>query len=193
MIDHVISGISDRLRSNLGYISKIGGVARQQKIKDVASTLIYPAVQDPDKAGNYILMAPDSKETGVMFFEVASNAASDVISGGRGQQFVASIRVICWLNLARITPPDTGAIMAQVVSYITQKDQFESDFVSSVRIVPKSEVPRSPDIFGKYSFKEDVTQFLMLPFDYFAFDFQASYIMNTACRSINFAKIDQQC
>jgi len=192
MIDHVVQGIAHRLKQ-LNYLSKVGGIARQQKIKDGVTTMIYPAVPDSEKAGNYILMAPDSRETAVLFFEVQSNNAGNTIAGGRGQQYSANIRVICWLNLQRITPPDTCAIMAQVVSLITQVEQTSSDFVSSVRVVPRSEVPRSSDIFGKYSFKEDETQFLMLPFDYFAFDFQVSYILNTACHLQNFAKIEPSC
>ena len=53
--------------------------------------------------------------------------------------------------------------------------------VSFIRVTPDREAPRSPELFSKYTYDEAETQYLMLPFEYFAFDFQVSYVLKNGC------------
>jgi len=194
MIEIVAEQLAGTMRE-LSFISLAGGVARAQKVKDGdgAGVKTLPAVLDQENNGSYIWMTPDSKQSGIAYFENLGNDLVDGLSGGnRGQMYKATLRVVVWLNLDRITPPITGAMMAQVVASLSA-GVGDTDFVKSVRVVPIKEVPRTAEIFSKYTYNEAEMQYLMLPYDYFAFDFDVRYILVTNCHKVNFMKKDPSC
>ena len=191
MIDHVANQLAETMRS-LPFISLSGGVARAQKIKDGDGVRTLPAFQRPDGSSTYTWLTPSSKEVGIAYFENLGNDLDSSLSGGRGQMYRATLRVVVWLNLSRINPADVGAMMSQTVAALTGA-VVESQYVQSVRIVPIREVPRTAEIFSKYTYNESETQYLMLPYDYFAFDFDVRYVLNASCHLTNFAKKDPSC
>lgn len=191
MIDHVANQLAEKLKA-LPFVSLAGGIARAQKIKDGDGVRTLPAAQKPDGSSTYAWLTPSSKQVGISYFENLGNDLDANVSGGRGQMYRSTLRVVVWLNLSRITPPDVGSIMAQTVAAISAA-QITSDFVNSVRITPIREVPRSAEIFSKYSYNEAEWQYLMLPYDYFAFDFDVRYVLNAGCHLTKFIKKDPSC
>jgi len=191
MIDHVANQLAETMRS-LPFISLAGGVARAQKIKDGEGLRTLPAVPKLDNSGSYTWLTPSSKEVGISYFENLGNDLDATVSGGRGQMYRATLRVVVWLNLGRIAPADVGGMKSQTVAALSASI-IESEYVNNVRIVPIREVPRTAEIFGKYTYNEAETQYLMLPYDYFAFDFDVRYVLNAACHLTNFIKKDPSC
>lgn len=191
MIDNVANQLAAQL-ATLPFISLAGGIARPQKIKTENVSRTLPAVPKNDGTAGYNWLTPDSKQVGIAYFENISNELDDKLGGGRGQMYKAVLRVVVWLNLNRITPADTGAMQSQVVALLSSHLP-NTDFISNVRVIPIREVPRSADIFSKYTYNEVETQHLMLPYDYFAWDFDVRYVLNSACHKTQFIQKDPSC
>lgn len=179
MIDTIAKTLAARIAS-LGFISLSAGLARAQKITIQDKTKTLPAYPDSTKKNGYVWLTPDSKESGISYFESLSNEQTGELGGGRGFQFRSRLRLVVWLNTKRLTSEDAGAMMTGIVSNLQGKHEA-SGGVSNIVVVPDKEVPRGPELFAKYTYDEAETQFLMLPFEYFAFEFVVSYVVLTGC------------
>lgn len=179
---------------DLGWIDIAGGLVREQKIRvgDVEKTL--PAFPDPEDHAQMILLTPDSGRSVITYFEVMANQNRGDVSGGRGHMFSSTVRLVAWFNTQRLAP--SGVVpqaMAAMVSALAGYRFADVAPVGNIRVVPLQEVPKSPAIFARWTYDEAETQFLMPPFDYFAFDFSVSFTLSTFCPVVNIVKTDSTC
>lgn len=179
MIDLAVSRLQQKLKDSLPFIDLVGGVARAQTINDNGIVKTFPATPDPDKPNNYLWLSPDSNRSAIAYFETLKNQKAQPISGNRWS-YEALIRCVVWLNTEKLSTGNNAAAMASVVSVLSGRYE-DLPPVVSIRVLPEAEVVRSPDIFGKYSYNEPELQYLMLPYDYFAFDFMLSFILVPDC------------
>lgn len=191
MIDTVANTLAQKLECQ-EFLSTVAGVARAQKLNVEGKIKTLPAFPNPEKKNGYVWLTPATTETGISYFEVLENQKADEMSGGRGFQYSARLRLIVWLNTAKLSPPDVGAMMAACVSALQGKHD-DVPPVSFIRVTPDREAPRSPELFSKYTYDEAETQYLMLPFEYFAFDFQVSYVLKNGCAIPNVVTRDAVC
>ena len=192
MIDLAVSCLQQRLKT-LAFLDLVGGVARPQKIRvgDVEKTL--PATPDADNPNGYLWLTPDSSKSGIVYFELLGNQNKEPMAAGRGFSFEALVRCVVWLNTKRLSP--TGAIpqaMASIVSVLQGRYEDTLPVVGLV-VFPEKEAIRGPELFGKYTYDETETQFLMLPFEYFAFDFSMCFSLLSQCPPVNIVKTDPTC
>ena len=192
MIDLAVNQLSERLKQ-LSFLDLVGGVARQQKIKVGGVIKTVPASHDPNNEDGYVLLSPDEKHAGIAYFEVLSNRRGAEIGGGRAFQFAATIRLVAWFDTKRLAPSSMApAAMAEIVGTLSGKYDDVAPLGSLV-VTPEQEAPRSADIFAKYNYNETETQFLMLPFEYFAFDFSMTFTMLADCQTVNVVQTSEQC
>ena len=191
MIESVTDHLAAQLKA-LPFLDVVGGIARKQKIKVGEIHKVLPAAKRLDNPSKYVWLTPASNLSGVAYFENLGNELFSEVSGGKGGIYKATIRVVVWLNMSRISPPDKGVMMSQVITTI--QGRHENVFgLQSLNITPKAEVPQSPDIFRDYTYNEEELQFLMLPYDYFAFDFIAIYAVSSSCLMTNIVKKNPEC
>lgn len=191
MIDVVANTLAHKLE-HLNFLSLVAGIARAQKLSVDGKIKTLPAFPDPEKKNGYVWLTPQSAESGISYFEALSNEQTGEMAGGRGFNYSAKLRLVVWLNTSRLSPPDVGAMMAACVSAL-QGPHSDYPPVQFIRVTPDREVPRSPDIFARYTYDEAETQFLMLPFEYFAFDFSVAYVLRNNCAIPNVVTTDKQC
>ncbi|MCB0541920.1 MAG: hypothetical protein KDC70_00295 [Saprospiraceae bacterium] len=183
MIDLAVSRLRGKVKQKLPFIDLVGGVARQQKIKvgESGLTKTLPATDDPDNPGKYLWLTPDSSKSGIVYFEVLRNQPAQQMGGGRSYQYDCLLRCVVWLNTDRLSPiAPAPQIMALLVSNLGGRYDDIAP-LSNIRVLPEAEAIRGPELFGKYTYDEAENQFLMLPFDYFAFDFTLSYVLQSDC------------
>lgn len=193
----MIEVVANELRRpliDLGWIDIAGGLVREQKIRvgDVEKTL--PAFPDPDDHSQMILLTPDSGRSVITYFEVMTNQNRGDVSGGRGHMFSSTIRLVAWFNTQRLAP--SGILpqaMAAMVSALAGYRFADVAPVGNIRVVPFQEAPKSPAIFARWTYDETETQYLMPPFDYFAFDFLVSFTLSTSCPVVNILKTNSNC
>ena len=194
MIDTVATILAARLRT-LQFLSLVAGIARAQKI-DIGSESktikTLPAYPKPNNPREYDLLSPDSDQSGIAYFENLGNEQDGEVSAGRAFRYRAKLRLVVWLNTKRLAPIDVGVMMSACVS-VLQGRQDDSGLVSYIRVQPDREATRSADLFGRYTYDEAETQYLMLPFEYFAFDFDVWYVLATGCPLPNVIRTAEQC
>ena len=124
--------------------------------------------------GTYDQLAPDSKKKSIMYFE--DRGVSFVEREGNRMKFRSSLRLVGWLNLCLIDDSCgvSGNYVIDVIKALPSKPFSTADFIS-IAITSISQVERSVDIFSRYTYNEQATQYLMYPFDYFALDLEMEY------------------
>lgn len=192
MLTSVAEVLADKLRT-MPFLSKVGGIARAQKLKVGAVTKTLPAYPDPTKKAGYYWLYPESSETGIAYFENLGNEKSGEIAAGRGYQYRAQVRLIVWINSKRLSPPDLGAIQSACVGALQGKHSSPFPGIISILVEPNKEAIQSAELFSKYTYDESESQFLMLPYEYFGFDFYVTYVLMNGCPIPNIVKTDEQC
>lgn len=190
MIDQVVGIIAERIKAGIPAISLVAGVAYPQKLAVEGKIKTLPAARNLDAEG-YCLLTPESHESGILYFEVLSNRGERELSGGR-HLYLAQVRCVVWLNTDRITPENPAVVMSHVLSLVAQKHDAAAP-IALIQVTPGAEVPRSPAIFSRYTYDEAEWQYLMLPFEYFAFDFNVQYALNANCPLPNVISTSPSC
>lgn len=125
---------------------------------------------------------PNSKIKGLLYFE--DNGVSVEGMTGRTVNYRSRMRIVVWLNNKYVNTPScsvSAAIMNAIVAAISGKNPFNSGDFKRITISIEG-VPRmAADIFGRYTYDEAVTQYLMPPFEYFAIDIAVRFSVNPEC------------
>ena len=128
-------------------------------------------------------LTPDSTKSGIIYFE-QNGAITPLkqLSGGR-QMMRASIIAVVWLNRRKITGDDYGEISPKAYEEIIrrlQKTQVKSEVLLNIEVTPAG-YRQSPEIFSRYTYAEEIMQYLRPPFDYFAIDLNVTFIARKSC------------
>jgi hypothetical protein len=132
--------------------------------------------------GVYKDLAPDSKKKSIIYFE--DRGITFVERLANRIKMRSSLRLVCWLNLKNIAEAvcddDSGACgvsgnyVIDVIKVLPSKPFSTADFIS-IALTSISQVERGVEIFSKYTYNEQATQYLMYPYDYFALDLECEY------------------
>lgn len=135
--------------------------------------------------GKYQDLCPDSSKKSVMFFEDQGGVELDYYEDKK-VHYRTKLRLVVWLNLKLIEDVAcdsdvadcgvSGDYVKDVIGVIPYVG-FDSGGFYGIQIEPPSQAERSVDIFGRYTFNEPQTQYLMWPYDYFALDFDITFIV----------------
>ena len=192
MIDLAVSQLQSRL-SELAWLDIVAGVVREQKLNVDGTIKTLPAMPHPDKPDEYALLSPHDAYSGIAYFDVLSNQKRNDLSGGRAYMMEAVVRLVVWINTKRLSP--SAAIPQAMAAIVSKLSGSYSDVapVGGLCVTPLQEVPKTPAIFAKWTYDEAESQFLMLPYEYFAFDFQLMFTLSASCPVVNIVRTELQC
>lgn len=190
MIDLAVSQLQSRL-SELAWLDIVAGVVRAQKMNVEGVEKTLPAMPDPNDPDGYVLLTPADQYSGISYFDVLSNGQRDELSGGRAFRMEAVVRLVVWLNMKRLSG-NVPQAMAAIVSKLNGRYNDIAP-VGNIVVTPLQEVPKTPAIFSRWTYDEAETQYLMLPYDYFAFDFNLMFTLSAFCPVVNIAKVEPVC
>lgn len=172
-------------------VSKISGLIREHRTVDGNRPVTLPVgvlLKHGDNTEAY--MVPDERESAVAYFEQVGRV-TEVLKQGRATLYAAELRLVVWLNLRKIQPPNTGQIAAYFMSQLTDAALPDSHPVTNSRVV--SIVPEAPDgaIWKRWTLDEAQTQFLMPPFDYCSFLIGVRFAVSASANCLTAATIVQ--
>ena len=103
------------------------------------------------------------------------------------------VRLVVWLNMRRLSP--SGNVPPAMAAIVSKLNGRYSDVapVGNIVVTPMQEVSKTPAIFSRWTYDEAESQYLMLPYDYFAFDFHLMFTLSAFCPTVNIAKVEPQC
>jgi hypothetical protein len=175
----------------LPFIDKIAGLVRPLKVEvpgpnNTKVLKTYPIASDVTSeaciSGAYKNLIPDSKYKSIIYFEDAGITMT--YREKRWVSFTSRLTLVCWLNLSKLMDCDyhTGSTEA-ILSIMANLPEgvIQSGVYREIRITSISEVVKSNAIFGRYTYDEIKTQYLLYPFDFFALNMVVDFRINLSC------------
>lgn len=198
----MIYTIAETLKSKilpLGFCERFGGVAVPFEIYTAANKLVrVPVTFGVDgkacyEAGKLFDLSPNDSYRSVMFFE-DQTGATITREGKRYYAFSGTLRLLAWLNLAKLGHEE-GGFYGDIVSASIVNTLLDGDRSTPVTADPEETYPmegavvvvdnvrilrKERGLFSKYSAAE-WQQAFVYPFDFFAMDIDARLIVGRNC------------
>lgn len=193
----MISDIGVILKSYLTpltFIDKLAGVVRivtksetdsSNRVARKSFPVDCDVTNDDCLNGRYTDLVPNSKYLSVAYFE--DEGIRPIGQDIRDFTFEASLKFICWLNLKKLGKTNCSN---SALAYLNILKVFPTSYFnqtvnavpySRILITPDGQDIKSPQIFSKYSYDEEKTQFLMYPYDYFSMSINVRFSISKAC------------
>ena len=183
-IANIIVGYID----DLHWIDKLAGLTQVAKINqksgDGTVEKRYPvscAVTLEDCVeGCYNDLAPNSAYQSVVYFE--DGGLSFVRQAGNKLYYESTLKLIAWLNYKKLGGGcgSTGNYIIDIIRALPTYPVSIDDLLGvNIRVV--SQMIRSDSIFSQYTYNEPVTQFLLLPYDFFSLEIKTNFYLIPAC------------
>jgi uncharacterized protein (TIGR02145 family) len=202
--------IADIIRGHIeavtpDWIDKISGlvaaISIEQRGPDNTTVIkTFPVAccvsADDCKEGAYNELMPDSKYKSVIYFEDKGISFKEYKRGFK--YYTSNLRLVGWLNIAKILGTDCGSEIPCTYAAIVIADIIRALPLHPSNISPfamvfseiTAEEPRSNAIFSRYSYNEVHSQYLMAPYDYFALNIRTDFSVCLASESVYDATCD---
>lgn len=189
-MNHAIATILNTYLSTLPFADRVAGIVKPITFftgttdKPIKKTIpVDCGVSQPDCiGGKYTDLVPNSKYKSIMYWE-DNGVKLNTSENQRDFNFTASLRLITWINLKKVGKTDCNVSALAVTNVLNTlpTGYFNNGIYTRIRVVVGSEIVKNAAIFGKYSYDEAVTQYLMFPFDYFALDITVNFTILKSC------------
>lgn len=183
----------------LDFINKLGGLTFVQTQKqamnnlsneDKTDTLIkkFPCSTDVwlresnvDLTNKIIDFIPNSGNVGMVYFEPTSDIR-EIAQRGIRSQYSCGYRVVFFGNGNKISTKDGTSSTLQIQMQKAIKSMRGISKDGFICINPRiTGIQTDANIFSKYTYSEEVTQYLMPPFIYFAINIDVTFFSSNGC------------
>jgi hypothetical protein len=176
---------------NLSFIDKIAGAVRVVSRQELSgnNTIVkkFPVdcgvSQSDCSSGKYVDLIPNSKYKSIHYFE--DLGVSKDGNDAKTFSFESKLKLIGWINQKKLGKTDCSVSHLAIAAILKQiPTNFFYDATtgfSRISITCDGIEPKNADIFSKYSYKEEVNQYLMFPYDYYAIDFTTKFTVPYQC------------
>lgn len=140
-------------------------------------------------------LIPNDTKKSIFYFEDIGGV-SFVNQIGANMNFVASVRLVAWLNIKKLGKTDcsiTSLIVANVIREYNKQKTFNENPFTRIKIKVEKQVIKDANIFAKYTYNQHNTQYLTYPFDYFALDLKVEFSINEKCMNDFNLGIEDEC
>ena len=190
MINTAINALRDRLVANAPFLSVVGGLAESYDLQDGDRVRTVPVWHDPANDYKAVHLTPNSRESGVGFFEVTADPQTQVISGGR-TAFILSARFVAWLNFARLAPRSTADAQALLLSALTGNLGDAAPVYGLRSSFNGLGLPK--DAFSRYDLNQAENKLLSHPHATLAVDLKLFFVAGTSACAVPVVQVDKSC
>jgi len=190
MIEPIVDIFKDKIETLL-FAEKVAGIVKTApvQISDGENRTFlkrFPVecqttIEDC-KTGRYKDLIPNNAYQSIIYFE--DNGISLVSVNGTSFRFRANTTLVGWLNLAKLGQTScsiSAAIIATLIKNLPQNHQNLPPVYQNIVWNITNILPKSAAIFSRYSYSEEVNQYLLYPFDYFALSMSIEFSVNSNC------------
>lgn len=188
---------------NLPFIDRIAGAVRVASRQEQGSKSIiikkFPVdcgVTASDcSSGKYTDLVPNTNYKSIHYFEDLGVSISG--ADQKTFSFESKLKLVGWLNQKKLGKTDCSvshlaiaAILKQIPTHYFNdtNNGFTKISISCTGIDPKNAA-----IFSKYSYQEEVNQYLMYPFDYYAINFTTKFTVPYQCIDAWVTSLETNC
>jgi hypothetical protein len=184
-MNNKIANIIVSYLDDLDWIDKIAGLTQIARVTKGGVEKRFPiscdmAFDDACTKGCYDELMPNSQYSSIIFFEDGSFNFSR--AEGNKLYYESRLRMVVWLNYKKLTG-GCGSTSEYIISIIKALPVLPQNIGDMLRLsmTVMSQASRTSGIFGKYTFDEKNSQYLMIPFDYFALDIRTTFHIINEC------------
>lgn len=190
-MNEIIANIIKSQIEGLAFIDRIAGLVKVVRRQDVSEkgtiVKVFPVdcgVTEKDCVNSkYTDLVPNSKCKSIHYFEDLGSTLTGQENGRFN--FESKIKLVGWLNLKKLGKTDCSVshlAIAAILKQITSKYfSSPSNKMSLIQIRCTGIDPKSAAIFSKYSYSEEINQYLLFPFDYYAMTFTVVFSVANSC------------
>ena len=188
--------------TGLPFVEKLAGLV--QTVEDLTfsdddtQTILYrkrfPVSYDVVGAGNDCTgrekdLQPDSSKKSIIYFEDFGSRVNTLNDGMI--DFASSLRLVCWLNRNLLVGDAYQEITAYCMTAIIGKlcnPKYQNLGIFAQLLVKPTIIPaQNSDLFSRYTYDQNVRQYLRPPYEFFGIDLQCTYKSSSKCYdAINF-------
>lgn len=181
------ASIAEMLKLRLqgfSYVEKLAGLVRPVTHERGSKVTIPVAsnVEDVLQCGDSTLldMVPDERYRAIVYFE--DMGLAQVKSRTRGISWTSRLRLVCWLNTAKLGGgATTGDQVAQQFMHALSSHLYNSGPFIGVRHRITGMPTKGSSLFSQYTYPDSARQYLMHPFDAFGIDIETEFRIKPGC------------
>lgn len=186
MVNLIINEIVEALTADLPFVDKITGLVKPASVSDASGNiLIFPVAlnTDPTTCNDSELLdyVPDSTKTSIIYFEDRGTTFREC--KGEALEFTSNFLLVCWFNIKLINQNlvDTSQIAANLLKYIPLGNMGNIPPIMNVWLELASQEPNDGAIFSKYTYREEISQYITYPYGYVALTLRADWRIRQDC------------
>jgi len=163
------------------YVAKVNVTSEGKKVEKRFPISCDKAYEDACKEGCYDELAPNSSKRSVVYFE--EGGFNLIRHEANKLYYESSLRLVGWLNYKMLRGGGCGSSAKYVTDIIKSLPPIPVtiDDFHALTIEVTSQLPRDASIFSKYTYNEKQTQYLMLPYDFFALEIRTRFFIVPEC------------
>jgi len=185
MINLIVNEIVSEL-AGLPFLDTITGIVKPAKLSDAEGNIkTFPIAYNtnPDECNDSELqdLVPYSTKKSILYFEdrgtVVRGASGDAI------EFTSNFLLVCWFNYRLINEDLTNSstIAANIIKHLPLGNMGNITPLMNVYLEVTGQEPNDGGVFSRYSYREEINQYITYPYDYVALTLRADYRVRTEC------------
>jgi hypothetical protein len=136
-----------------------------------------------DCFGREVSLIPDSSRKSIIYFEDFGIVPGPFLHGQQG--YLSSLRLVCWLNRAKLVgdmyAEISGRVEAAIIATLCHKNPENIGIFQRLAVNFQRIPQQDAGIFGRYTYKEEDRQYLRPPFEFFAIDLSSVFYVSAKC------------
>lgn len=204
--------IIDKINT-LPFLDKYAGVVKviTKQAAEGGKIIKFPAYarasfEECQQGGRYMDLCPDNSKKSLLYLE--DKGIRVVKTDGIHVDMSASLDLVCWLNQNKFTSvfhptteyvsysaPAIAGIMRKLMGGVkfNKINAFSNINYHLIYIQVVGQKSKAENPFAKYSYDENINQFLLYPFDYFVLELRVDFRLDMRCISVDQIFEDSSC
>jgi hypothetical protein len=184
MVNLIVDKIVQDITLDLSFVDKITGIVKSAKIKvaDQVKTIPVAVNTDITSCDDSILLnfVPDSSKTSIIYFEDRGTQMTKMEN--QSVYFISNFTLVCWFSYEKINHmlTNTSQITGNLIKYLPENMGNISPLIG-VFLSVTGQQANDGAVFSKYSYIEEISQYITYPYGYVALDLQAEYHVRKDC------------
>jgi hypothetical protein len=185
MVNTIVNKIVQEITIDLPFVDKITGIVRAAKIQDSQGNIktipiAYNSNPTTCNDSELIDFGPDTSKTSIIYFEDRGTQMNKMENSSI--YFTSNFTLVCWFNYLKVdqTLTNTSQITANLLKYLPEVIGNISPLIGVVLTVTGQQA-NDGSVFSKYSYFEEISQYITYPYGYVALDLQAEYRVRKEC------------
>ena len=184
LLAHKNSGIYvDRIAGLVYPLERTVAGADYKSVKQIFPVSCTESPEACTDDAVYKSLVPDAKYRSIIYFEEFSEVQF-LERDRHGLKYATELLLVCWFNTLRFVNGsrcNIGSLLASNIIGDLPFNYFNAAPYSQVHVTSVRQPIKSKDLFSKYTYNNELSQYLIYPFDFFALRIRVEFVLPLNC------------